>query len=43
VIDPVVPRYTALSDVVPVHVVGAVEEMKEVQKHPKVYIWMHDL
>jgi len=36
VIDPVVPRYTALADVVPVNVADAYEEMKEVQKHPKV-------
>uniref|UniRef100_A0A8C5EEK7 Bifunctional glutamate/proline--tRNA ligase n=1 Tax=Gouania willdenowi TaxID=441366 RepID=A0A8C5EEK7_GOUWI len=37
VIDPVAPRYTALSDsyVVPVSVPEATEEMKEVAKHPK--------
>ncbi|XP_051797807.1 bifunctional glutamate/proline--tRNA ligase isoform X2 [Acanthochromis polyacanthus] len=37
VIDPVAPRYTALSSsyVVPVSVPEAVEEMKEVAKHPK--------
>lgn len=38
VIDPVVPRYTALlkSNVVPLNVAGAVLEAKEVPKHPKV-------
>lgn len=38
VIDPVAPRYTALSSsyVVPVSVPEATEEMKEVAKHPKV-------
>lgn len=38
VIDPVAPRYTALSSsyVVPVSVPEAKEEMKEVAKHPKV-------
>ncbi|XP_036950879.1 bifunctional glutamate/proline--tRNA ligase isoform X2 [Acanthopagrus latus] len=37
VIDPVAPRYTALSGsyVVPVSIPGAAEEMKEVAKHPK--------
>ncbi|XP_023188049.1 bifunctional glutamate/proline--tRNA ligase isoform X3 [Xiphophorus maculatus] len=37
VIDPVAPRYTALSSsyVVPVSVPEATEEMKEVAKHPK--------
>ncbi|KAK9543049.1 hypothetical protein VZT92_000861 [Zoarces viviparus] len=37
VIDPVAPRYTALSSsyVVPVSVSEATEEMKEVAKHPK--------
>ncbi|XP_070760876.1 bifunctional glutamate/proline--tRNA ligase isoform X1 [Enoplosus armatus] len=37
VIDPVAPRYTALSSsyVVPVSVPGATEETKEVAKHPK--------
>ncbi|XP_054626517.1 bifunctional glutamate/proline--tRNA ligase isoform X2 [Dunckerocampus dactyliophorus] len=37
VIDPVAPRYTALSSsyVVPVSVAKATEEMKEVAKHPK--------
>ncbi|XP_050407010.2 bifunctional glutamate/proline--tRNA ligase [Patella vulgata] len=37
VIDPVVPRYTALSkdDVVPIHVNGAKVESKEVAAHPK--------
>ncbi|KAM9860801.1 bifunctional glutamate/proline--tRNA ligase [Aulostomus maculatus] len=37
VIDPVAPRYTALSNsyVVPVSVPEATEEMKEVAKHPK--------
>ncbi|XP_041837203.1 bifunctional glutamate/proline--tRNA ligase isoform X3 [Melanotaenia boesemani] len=37
VIDPVAPRYTALSSsyVVPVFVPEATEEMKEVAKHPK--------
>uniref|UniRef100_A0AAQ5YRA3 Bifunctional glutamate/proline--tRNA ligase n=1 Tax=Amphiprion ocellaris TaxID=80972 RepID=A0AAQ5YRA3_AMPOC len=37
VIDPVAPRYTALSNsyVVPVSVPEAAEEMKEVAKHPK--------
>nr|XP_057934786.1 bifunctional glutamate/proline--tRNA ligase isoform X2 [Doryrhamphus excisus] len=37
VIDPVAPRYTALSSsyVVPVSVAEATEEMKEVAKHPK--------
>ncbi|XP_023285491.1 bifunctional glutamate/proline--tRNA ligase isoform X1 [Seriola lalandi dorsalis] len=37
VIDPVAPRYTALSTsyVVPVSVAEATEEMKEVAKHPK--------
>ncbi|MEQ2247705.1 Bifunctional glutamate/proline--tRNA ligase [Ilyodon furcidens] len=37
VIDPIAPRYTALSSsyVVPVSVPGATEEMKEVAKHPK--------
>uniref|UniRef100_A0A3Q2NNV5 Bifunctional glutamate/proline--tRNA ligase n=1 Tax=Fundulus heteroclitus TaxID=8078 RepID=A0A3Q2NNV5_FUNHE len=37
VIDPVAPRYTALSSsyVVPVSVPEAAEEMKEVAKHPK--------
>ncbi|BFZ12382.1 hypothetical protein BsWGS_15421 [Bradybaena similaris] len=37
VIDPVVPRYTALlkSHVVPLNVEGAVLESKEVAKHPK--------
>uniref|UniRef100_UPI0037E9A7BF bifunctional glutamate/proline--tRNA ligase isoform X2 n=1 Tax=Semicossyphus pulcher TaxID=241346 RepID=UPI0037E9A7BF len=37
VIDPVAPRYTALSSsyVVPVSVSQAAEEMKEVAKHPK--------
>ncbi len=37
VIDPVVPRYTALEKetAVPVFVNGATEEMTEVQKHPK--------
>ncbi|XP_056268340.1 bifunctional glutamate/proline--tRNA ligase isoform X2 [Pseudoliparis swirei] len=37
VIDPVAPRYTALSSsyVVPVSVSEAAEEMKEVAKHPK--------
>ena len=43
VIDPVVPRYTALSDVIPVHVVGATEEMKQVQKHPKVSVQTHSI
>lgn len=38
VIDPVVPRYTALlkSHAVPLNVEGAVLESKEVAKHPKV-------
>lgn len=38
VIDPVAPRYTALSSsyAVPVSVPEAKEEMKEVAKHPKV-------
>ncbi|KAM3625961.1 uncharacterized protein V6R79_020421 [Siganus canaliculatus] len=37
VIDPVAPRYTALSSsyVVPVSVLEATEEMKEVARHPK--------
>ncbi|ELK32163.1 Bifunctional aminoacyl-tRNA synthetase [Myotis davidii] len=37
VIDPVAPRYVALlkKEVIPVHVPGAQEEMKEVAKHPK--------
>ena len=37
-IDPVAPRYTALSSsyVVPVSVSEAAEESKEVAKHPKV-------
>ncbi|XP_015252640.1 PREDICTED: bifunctional glutamate/proline--tRNA ligase isoform X3 [Cyprinodon variegatus] len=37
VIDPIAPRYTALSSsyVVPVSVLEATEEMKEVAKHPK--------
>ncbi|XP_063428728.1 bifunctional glutamate/proline--tRNA ligase-like isoform X1 [Mytilus trossulus] len=37
VIDPIVPRYTALlkEDVVPVTMKGAVESMKQVPKHPK--------
>jgi hypothetical protein len=38
VIDPVVPRYTALlkSDAILVNVAGATETKSEVQKHPKV-------
>ena len=38
VIDPIVPRYTALQkdDLVVVNVAGAKEEVKEVAKHPKV-------
>lgn len=38
VIDPVAPRYVALlkKEVIPVHVPGVQEEMKEVAKHPKV-------
>lgn len=38
VIDPVAPRYTALDkeSAVPVFVRGAVEEVKDAQKHPKV-------
>lgn len=38
VIDPVAPRYTALSSsyIVPVSVPDAAEEMKEAAKHPKV-------
>ncbi|CAC5405711.1 EPRS [Mytilus coruscus] len=37
VIDPIVPRYTALlkDDVVPVKIKGAEESMKQVPKHPK--------
>ncbi|XP_048106277.1 bifunctional glutamate/proline--tRNA ligase [Alosa alosa] len=37
VIDPVAPRFTALSEsqFVPVSIAGAKEEMKEVAKHPK--------
>uniref|UniRef100_A0A3B4BK04 Uncharacterized protein n=1 Tax=Periophthalmus magnuspinnatus TaxID=409849 RepID=A0A3B4BK04_9GOBI len=37
VIDPVAPRYTALSSsyVVPVSIPGATEEKKEIAKHPK--------
>ncbi|XP_076096577.1 bifunctional glutamate/proline--tRNA ligase-like isoform X2 [Mytilus galloprovincialis] len=37
VIDPIVPRYTALlkDDVVPVTMKGAIESMKQVPKHPK--------
>lgn len=37
-IDPLVPRYTALQkeNVVPVHVEGAKLESKQVAKHPKV-------
>lgn len=38
VVDPIVPRYTALlkSSVVPLHVDGATEGTKLVDKHPKV-------
>ena len=38
-IDPVAPRYTALSSsyVVPVSVAEAPEEMKEAARHPKVF------
>ena len=38
VIDPISPRYTALlkSEVVPLHIIGAVEEGKMCPKHPKV-------
>jgi len=38
VIDPIVPRYTALlkSDVVPVHLEGATDSSKTCNKHPKV-------
>jgi hypothetical protein len=38
VIDPVVPRFTALlkEEVVPVNIEGAQVESKEVPKHPKV-------
>ena len=42
VIDPVVPRFTALEKekVVPVNVAGITEEVKEAQKHPKVRHWL---
>ncbi|KAL3874337.1 hypothetical protein ACJMK2_037366 [Sinanodonta woodiana] len=51
VIDPVVPRYTALqkADIVPVHVKGATDSHQQVPKHPKnedigmKTIWMSDL
>lgn len=38
VIDPVAPRYVALlkKEVIPVNVLDAQEEMKEVARHPKV-------
>lgn len=41
VIDPVAPRYTALSSsyAVPVSIPEAKEEMNEVAKHPKVRAW----
>lgn len=44
VIDPVAPRYTALSSsyTVPVSVSDAKEEMKEVAKHPKVSVGCFD-
>ena len=40
VIDPVVPRYTALEkdEVVVVNIKGAAEGSKEVPKHPKVLL-----
>ena len=39
VIDPIVPRFTALlkEGAVPVHISGTKEESKAVQKHPKVW------
>jgi len=38
VIDPIVPRYTALlkSDMVPIHLEGASDATKMCNKHPKV-------
>lgn len=38
VIDPVAPRYVALlkKEVIPVNILDAQEEMKEVARHPKV-------
>lgn len=45
VIDPVAPRYTALSGsyTVPVSIPEAKVEMKEVAKHPKVRAWFNNL
>lgn len=43
VIDPVAPRYVALlkKEVIPVNIPGALEEKKEVAKHPKVTLQLH--